>query len=260
MTPRVLVLGIALAGIPGCGLFGDDEPEQNDGEVCTRDDECSAGYCTIASLCAHTPCDCPSGSCAVGGEETGTCRDGWVCVGHESIFEPVVDFFGGEPNDSDGYCIPRCADGCPEHYVCDGELCSPDEYWAYPAPTITWSGAASGEIVGRDAMITVPVEEGSTLALVGSASSPTGAAIMGFAWTTVSQAGDYAMQQGASIEVSVPMGQGSFRRAELTASDAQGRTGFATVIFEACLGAGTSCGYEGSGCCTSCDDATSSCR
>jgi hypothetical protein len=260
MRSFALALGMVLLGSPGCVLFEEDEPAQNDGDVCSRDDECSAGYCTSASICAHSMCDCPSGSCAAGGEETSACRDGWVCVGYESIFEPVVEFFHGEPDDSDGYCIPSCADGCPEHYTCNGELCSPDEYWAYPTPAIAWSGAASGELAGRGATTTVSVEEGSSLTLVGSATSPTATEITGLSWATNSQAGGHEMLEGAMLELTVPTGAGSYARAELTAIDAQGRAGIMSVVFQACFGAGTSCGYEGSGCCTSCDDATSTCR
>jgi hypothetical protein len=251
-------LGSLLLGLVGCGAFV--EPDPSDGDVCDRDDDCATGYCTLASLCSHGACDCPSGSCAPGGEETSDCRDGWVCVGHDSIFDPVIDFFGGEPDESDGYCLPRCADGCPAHYVCEGELCSPDALWAHPVPTIAWSGPASGELVGRDATTHVLVEEGTTLSLVGSASSPRHTEITGLSWVTSSQAGEYASFEGATVELAIPAGPGSYRRAELTATDARGRTGIVSVVFQACFGAGTTCGYEGSGCCTSCDEATSTCR
>jgi hypothetical protein len=259
MRPLARMLGLALLGSVGCGAFG--EPEQTDGDVCERDDDCESGYCTLASVCSHARCDCPSGSCAPSGEETDDCRDGWVCIGHESIFEPVVDFFGGQPNDSDGYCMPRCADGlCPEHYLCSGELCTPDAFWAYPVPAIAWSGAASGEADGRGSSMSVTVEEGSTLSLTGSATSPMGTEITTLAWTTNSQSGEHASFEGPTIVITVPTGAGSFRRAELTATDARGRTGLLDVVFQACFGTGTTCGYEGSGCCTSCDDATDTCH
>jgi hypothetical protein len=260
MKSIALTLAFVLLGAAGCEAF-DDEPDQSDGEVCSSDDECSTGVCTTASLCSHHACNCPSGSCAPAGEETDACRDGWVCVGYESIFAPVVDFFGGEPNEKDGYCVPRCEGGCPEHYLCNGDLCSPDTLWPYPTPIISWSGVVSGELHGGDAVTTrVTVEEGSTLTLRGSAQSPDGTMITGLTWTTVSQAGDSMTIEGESLEITVPVGAGSYRRAELTAIDARGRAGIIDVVFDACFGAGTTCGYEGSGCCTSCDDASSTCQ
>lgn len=259
MRSCVLGLGVVLLSAAGCGLFGEEDPAPTDGNVCRADDECSTGTCTLASLCSHSVCRCPSGSCAPGGEETSACRDGWVCVGYESFFDPVVDFFGGEPNESNGYCAPRCADGCPEHYTCEGELCMPDEYWAYPVPNIAWSGAASGE-TAVSGTPSVHLEEGSRLTLVGSATSPDGTPIERLSWTISGSDQELTMQEGESLEITIPAGAGGYRHVELTVYDARTRTGNASVTFEACLGTGTACGWEGSGCCTSCDDATSTCR
>jgi hypothetical protein len=195
----------------------------------------------------------------MGGEESQDCRDGWVCVRYDSIFDPLKEFFGGTPNPSDGYCQPSCAAGCPEHYVCDGELCSADQLWTIPAPTIAWSGAVVGELTGHEQMTTVVVEGGSTIILSGSATPTSGATVVGLSWTTTSSIGDYLYFDGATIETTVPLGAGDFRRVEFDATDDRGRVGHISVIFEACAGAGETCGYAGSGCCNGCADATNTC-
>lgn len=250
------LFGIALLG-SACGLFGEDE--LTDGAVCSVNDECSTGVCTSASLCSHSRCECPSGNCAAAGEPTEDCLDGWVCVGYDSVFDPLKEFFGGMPNPSDGYCQPSCEAGCPEHYICDGDLCTPDVTWAAPEATIVWSGAASGELSGREQSTTVIVEEGSTLSLTGSAVSPTGATIVGLTWTTVSEAGDSMTFEGPAIETTIPIGVGSYRRVELDAIDDRARSARLTVTFEACTGSGVTCGFEGSGCCSGCDDVSNTC-
>jgi hypothetical protein len=246
-----------LSGLLGCGLFGVEA--QTDGEVCSTEDDCSTGVCTSGNLCSHSRCECPSGNCAAGGEQTDDCLDGWVCVGYDSILDPVKEFFGGTPKPDDGYCQPSCAAGCPDHYVCSDEFCTPDVSWAYPVPTISWTGAATGELSGRDQSMTVVVEGGSTISLTGSAESPSGAAIVSLDWTTVSEAGDYASFAGTMIETTVPTGAGSYHHVELDVADDQHRGGHITVTFEACLGPGSTCGYAGSGCCGSCDAGTNSC-
>jgi hypothetical protein len=231
--PRIV--GLALLAGSACGLFG--EEELTDGEVCTANDDCETGVCTSASLCSHSRCECPSGNCPTSGETSPDCRDGWVCVRYDSLFDPLKEFFGGTPNPSDGYCQPSCDAGCPEHYLCEGELCTPDAAWAAPEPTIAWSGAASGELTGRDQMMTVIVEEGSTITLTGSAVSPMDATIVSLTWTTVSGAGDYMSFEDATIETTVPLGAGSYRRVEFDAVDDRARSSRVTVIFEACSGA-----------------------
>jgi hypothetical protein len=226
-----MIAGLALFGASACGLFGEGEP--TDGDVCSVDDDCSTGVCTSASLCSHTRCECPSGTCPEMGEQSSDCRDGWVCVRYDSIFDPVQEFFGGTPDASDGFCQPSCAAGCPDHYVCDGELCSADSLWVTPEPTIMWSGAVTGELTGHDQMMTVAVEEGSTITVSGSAVSPAGAAIVQLAWTTVSGSGDYMYFEDATIETMVPLGAGDYRRVEFDATDDKGRVGHISVIFEA---------------------------
>lgn len=249
---------LILAFAPACGLFG-DEP-QTDGQVCSVDDDCSTSVCTNANLCSHSRCTCPSGNCPVkGGEQTSDCLDGWLCVKYDSIFDPAKEFFGGKANPSDGYCQPSCAAGCPEHYLCDGDLCVADQSWAAPQLTVTWTGPVSGELEGRGQSTTVAVEEGSTLNLTGSAVSPTGEQIISQTWTTVSAAGDLVQFEGEAIETTVPLGQANYRRVEFSVIDARARTSYLTVIFEGCIGAGGTCGYSGSGCCNGCDGVDNVC-
>jgi hypothetical protein len=200
-----------------------------------------------------------------GGEVTSDCLDGWVCVGYDSltdfVTDPIVEYFGGKPNKHNGYCQPTCEAGCPEHYLCDdgGEFCVPDSLWAHPVPSVVWSGGASGELSGRDATMTVLVEAGSTITLSGSGSSPRGAPIVGYSWTTVSAEADYLDLEGQTIETTVPA-MGYYRRVDLTVADDRSRTGMLSVTFEACQGPGATCGYQGSGCCSgSCDDASNTC-
>ncbi|PRQ03286.1 hypothetical protein ENSA5_17230 [Enhygromyxa salina] len=252
----ILGFGLAVSGAVGCGLL---DPEPSDGEVCESDSDCTTEHCTSYGLCSHSRCECPSGQCAEGGELSSDCRDGWRCVGYDSIFDPVKEFFGAKVNESDGYCQPSCEDGCPDHYLCNGgdEFCSPDPAWAYPVPAVSWTGDASGELSGRDQSLTVVVEDGSTITLNGSGSSPRGAPIVGLSWTTVSSAADYMDFEGPTIETTVPAG--SYRRVELRVADDEARSGMLTVIFDSCHGPGTTCGYQGSGCCNSCDDATDTC-
>jgi hypothetical protein len=62
-----------------------------------------------------------------------------------------------------------------------------------------------------------------------------------------------------AVAVTIPEG-GSFTRAELTVTDAKMRAGLLYVVFEACSGTGGQCGYQGSGCCNGCDDASNLCQ
>lgn len=257
MPTRSWLLAFALVGAASCGLF--DEP-QTDGEVCRDDDECSTGVCTAANLCSHSACECPSGNCALGGEQSSDCRDGWVCVGYDSVWDPLKEFFGGEPNKGDGYCEPSCTAGCPEHYTCDGDLCTPNLAWATPEPTIVWSGAVSGELSGRDQMTTVIVEEGSTITLTGSASSPIGSAIASLTWmTTLPSTGEYMTFEQPTIEITLPEGAGNYLRAELDVIDDHSRNAHISVTFESCAGPGQMCGWQGNGCCNGCDTGSNTC-
>ena len=252
--------GFALA--TGCGIFsvfGEERP--TDGEYCELDEGCSTGVCTTANVCGHSRCRCDDGLCSGEGEPDDACRAGWVCVEYDSIFAPVVDFFGGDPRVDDGYCQPLCEDGCPEHYSCgeDGRLCVVDTMWTYPEPAIVWSGPISGEVRGRGEVAEIEVEGGSVIHLRGEVSSPVGAEIVRRNWETVSGAGDYEdFEDVEELEVVVPMSSG-YRRAEFRVGDSEHRGGMVTVIFWACRGAGEACGYQGSGCCAGCDDATDTC-
>ena len=87
-------------------------------------------------------------------------------------------------------------------------------------------------------MTTVMVEEGSTITITGSAAASSGATIVSTSWTTVSSAADFMYFDGASIETTVPIGAGDFRRVELDVTDDRGRVGHISVIFEACTGTG----------------------
>jgi hypothetical protein len=255
------VAAIVLAGF-GCDLFEElDSVERTDGDPCQTAADCSSGVCTTSGLCSHSSCQCPRDACGSEGTEVAVCRDGWVCVDYDSIFDPVVEFFGGMPAEDRGYCQPRCDADCPEHYACDaqGVFCKPDTLWAHPRPAIRWSGPVYGDLEGSGQSTTVTVAGGTVLVLEGSATSPTGAEITTLQWTTVSQAGDYATWYDERIEITVPEGPGSYRRAELTAVDDQLRSGVTTVIFEACIATGGVCGFEGSGCCSGCDSTTNLC-
>jgi len=162
-------------------------------------------------------------------------------------------------NDNDGYCQLPCGDGCPEHHLCSADFCVPEHGWADPVPTVTWSGAASGMLSGKDAIQMVPLERGKSVSLEATASSATNAAISSFAWNLVDESGQPMASTGDSVELSIAP-EGSFHRAELTVTDAKKRSSMLQVIFEGCSGTGEPCGYEGSGCCSDCDRATNVCN
>jgi hypothetical protein len=253
----VLWLGVALVG-SGCGLVPAEDTKRADGERCSTNDECRSGTCTTNELCAHNSCDCPGDSCPANGAHSADCGSKWVCLTSTSIVEDVGQFFSGD-TDNDGYCELPCSEGCPEHYFCGGQYCVPDQGWVSPVPTISWSGAQEGMETGKGASTTLRVEPGKTVALEASAESPTGVAIAAFAWNLVDSSGLQTQTSGASLDVTLAPADG-FRRAELTVTDAKQRAALSYVIVEACLGAGMDCGFQGSGCCTSCDDATNICN
>jgi hypothetical protein len=221
-----------------------------DGARCKQDDECASGTCTSYELCAHSLCDCPGSTCSEGGEASSDCQDNWVCTDAKSLFDPVREYFGGEPPKDKGYCWPRCEGGCPEHYSCTGTLCTPDTAWANPVPAVTWSGVVQGQLEGPGSQ-TIETEQEKSVTLRASATSPADASIASYAWTLVSGAGVYEMHSGPELSFSVEAG--SFRRAELTVTDDQHRASMLTVIFSACAGTGAQCGFQGSGCCHGCD-------
>ena len=265
MHARLVELGVALccacAGSSGCFIFdAPDDEAPSDGDFCTEDDDCSTGVCTTYGLCSHTHCTCPGDACAEDGTTVDACRDGWVCVDKDSIFDPVTEFFGGEASERRGLCQAPCDEGCPEHYSCDleGVFCRPDTAWADPVPTLRWTGAATGEISGAGAMMEVVVEGGSRIVLEGSATSPADAPIEALTWTVVSPGASEEQLDGDEIEVVVPPASG-YSRVELMATDDRQRRSVVTVVFDACLGAGETCGYGGAGCCEECEAVSNTC-
>lgn len=254
----ILVVANSLLGCELATLIAEDEDEPglDDGSFCTENDECESGTCTSSQLCAHSWCECPGDTCAGSGDPSPDCNKDWVCTDNK-FFDGFREFFGGDPAENRGYCQAPCAPGCPEHYVCEGgQFCLPDRQWAAPVPTIQWTGAASGTLTGKSATETVTVEEDQAVVLSASATSPTKTDIQSLRWNLVTGSGTVESTE-ASVEVMVPAG--SFLRAELSVLDERSRTGFASVIFEPCGGAGKTCGYEGSGCCNGCADATNTC-
>jgi hypothetical protein len=256
------VLLVAASTFVGCelaSLVAEATEEEDrglaDGAFCTADDECGSGRCTTYQLCAHSTCDCPGDACAETGDRSPDCHEDWVCTDNK-FFDRFREFFGGDPRDDRGYCQAPCTPACPEHYVCNGQFCLPDSNWTAPVATISWSGAVSGSVTGRNASESLAVEEGQTLMLSASATSPLDAKIETYRWILHTAQGTVESDQQA-VEIAIEAG--SFQRAELTVLDEKSRNGSASVIFEPCGGAGKTCGYQGSGCCNGCDDATDTC-
>jgi hypothetical protein len=177
-------------------------------------------------------------------------------VYYESVFESIGEVFDVEHDMDGGYCQPLCEAGCPEHYACRGRFCVAQSEWVNPQPTVTWSGAVEGALDGlghRD----VEVEAGLPVTLTASATSPIDAEITAYQWTIVRGSGEREQIEATSVEVAAEAG--SYVRAELIVSDAELHNALVSVTFSACSGAGTQCGYQGSGCCVGCDDATNTC-
>jgi hypothetical protein len=253
------VLAVGLWG-SGCievpGTQHEDE-RLDDGSVCETNDDCKSRLCGIVTkMCSHSTCDCPGDACDAQGEASSDCAHGWVCVYYESIFEDIGQVFNVEHDMNGGYCQPLCEAGCPEHYTCAGRFCKPDDHWTYPVPKVTWSGAATGELTGRDQMIDVDVQHDQSVQLSASATSPIDAEIKMVQWMLISNV-DRTEVMGNDAELSVDAG--SFTRAELTVIDADGRAGLMYVSFNACSGPGDACGYQGSGCCNGCDSTGTTC-
>jgi hypothetical protein len=181
-----------------------------------------------------------------------------LCVLSTNVVEDIGQFFSGD-RDNDGYCQLPCSAGCPEHFACGGEFCAPIPGWADPVPSASWSGAAEGTVTGAGAEMKVPLERDKPVTLTASATSPADAKISTFGWNLVDESGTQTTSTGETVDVTIAPG-GSYRRAELTVTDAKMRAGLLYVIFEACSGAGEECGFQGSGCCSSCDDASNSCQ
>ena len=261
---RVLLLMLSCLASANCELaaiVAEDEEDEGkpDGARCREDEECRSGFCTSEELCAHSTCDCPGNTCGATGKATEPCAEHWVCMDADSIFDGVEEFFGGHPRKDKGYCQPLCQPECPEHYYCKGTYCAPQLGWADPVPSVVWSGAASGTKEGNGMTAEVQLERAKSVRLEGSASSPTDAAITSVSWKRVSSRGEEELVQGPVLDVVLGVDD-SFARAELTVTDERSRTAFLTVIFAACIGAGETCGYEGSGCCNSCDRTLNVCQ
>jgi len=241
-----------------CSALPHEDEKVADGAHCTESAQCKSGNCTRDELCSATPCDCPGDSCSASGEHSGDCESAALCVLSTNLVEDFGQFFSGD-SDNDGYCQLPCEAGCPEHFACGGQFCTPIVGWADPIPSASWSGAAEGTVTGAGAEMKVPLERGKLVTLTASASSPVGAKIGPFAWNLVTESGTSTPSTGKTVDVTIEPG-GSFSRAELTVTDEKMRGAVLYVIFEACSGAGEQCGYQGSGCCSSCDDASNLCQ
>jgi hypothetical protein len=237
-------------------LEPEPEPANDDGDYCATDADCANGRCNENHLCAHTACDCPGETCDPAGEAARQCREGWLCVGYDSILDPVGEFFGAEPDEDDGYCQAPCSIGCPEHYICRGTLCAADPYWHHPAVSVAWSGGAEGSTGA--ASHTIRIERGLSLAFVASATSPIDAEIESYTWTLIHSRGEQTEHTGPSLELRVDEPDGVVR-VELVARDGEWNSDRLDIQFDTCSGTGQTCGYQGSGCCVDCDDATDTC-
>jgi hypothetical protein len=226
----------------------DAEPRDNDGELCANDSDCSSGICTSYRLCAHTKCNCPGSTCTAGGEVVDECKQGWLCSDAESIFDGAEEFFGGTPAMDQGYCHLPCDTTCPEHYYCNGTNCVPDRDWVDPEVTVSWSGAITGSTTYDQ---TVQLEVGKTVSVTASAVSPLEIPLEPFDWKLVRGSGERIESMGDGVEFTLL--DESYVRVELVVRDAEYNSASVHVVFESCRGAGTQCGYQGSGCCNGCN-------
>lgn len=235
--------------VGGCLVVGEEqEPPNNDGEVCDTDADCSSGVCASYHLCAHSRCNCPGSTCTSGGEVVDACKEGWLCSDAESIFDGAEEFFGGTPAKDQGYCHLPCTATCPEHYYCNGTSCVPNRDWVDPVVTLSWSGAVSGTATHDE---TIQLAAGSTIHVTASATSPWDVPLEPFAWTIARSTGERVDSSGA--DVGFTLQDESYVRVELTVRDTEFNSANLNVVFESCRAAGTQCGYEGSGCCNGCD-------
>jgi hypothetical protein len=235
--------------------FGDSPSGAADGSECDVNADCKSQICNQMKLCAHSQCDCPGESCAEGGESSHDCAKGWLCVYYESFLGDVGEVFGQDHDYDAGLCQAPCSAGCPKHYTCNagGSWCTADAYWAYPVPSVSWTGAASGTLAGRDQTTIVPLEIGKPVTLAAQASSPIGMSVDDFKWTWTNQSGATMQVAGHSATFMLDEMQMA-GRADLQVTDPDARTGQLSVQFQGCFGAGKACGWQGSGCCTMCDD------
>jgi hypothetical protein len=260
---RSFVLAIGLLSLTGCEFVsaledGEEAEGRADGALCGGPEDCKSERCTTAQLCAHSPCRCSGDACGPNGKESSACSEGWVCTDASNYFDDVREFFGGEAPKDRGYCQPTCEAGCPEHYTCSGgTFCKPNTDWANPVPTIRWTGASEGDTSDSN-MKRVELEFKGSVTLRASASSPTGASITRYHWSWSSSR---ASGESEEQELELPLDpETNYLRAQLIVSDERSRSGLTDVVFESCFGSGTTCGYEGSGCCSGCDRETDRCK
>jgi hypothetical protein len=243
--------------LAGCPVLAGEAERLGDGERCSEDEECRSGTCTSSELCAHSSCECGGTTCEPPGEPARQCADGWVCSDEKGLFDGVQEFFGGTPREDKGYCHPLCSAGCPEHYACQGELCVPDVSWNEPVPSVTWSGALSGKVEGKNAMQTLQLEVGQKVKLRATASSPTNREITSYSWMYLG--GGFETIQGPELEFALRP-EDAWQQVNLYVGDDHAKSALITFYFEACLGQGETCGYDGSGCCHGCDQQANLCQ
>jgi hypothetical protein len=188
------------------------------------------------------------------------CSPGWKCVYYETVFGDIGEVFNIDRDSDGGYCQRPCAGGCPEHYMCrDGEWCTPDSNWPNPIPTAQWTGGSEGSLGGRDQMKVVPLEIGQSVMLSATGESPLGLPVQTFLWTITQGSRGQEMVDGPTASFTLA-DTGSYVRVELSVRDSEYRTSMLTVTFDGCFGAGKTCGYQGSGCCTTCDKTNNTCQ
>jgi hypothetical protein len=245
--------------LPDLGSEDSTEQGLRDGSVCVMDEDCRSKQCGRDRLCGHSLCDCPGDSCDAMGEKSKDCASGWVCAYYESILGDVGEVFGVEHDYDSGYCQPLCAGGCPEHYLCaDGHFCRADDHWNYPTAVVSWSGDAEGMATGREGNTAqATLEQGKSVTLHASATSPIDAPITTYSWTVINGSGIGTMAQGPDLTLT--QGDASYVRADLQVTDDEYRGAALSIAFNSCFGSGHPCGYQGSGCCRSCDDASDLC-
>jgi hypothetical protein len=164
VTSRTMLVSLWLLSLPGCW-----DGTASVGDPCEEKQECSSGLCLQESrygewtgwregYCTRTcRTDCKEGGVCVAFadasyclsvcESDGACRLGYLC--HPGL----------------GACLPDCREG----FDCDGEVCGPDGFCAFPAwdttsgssgtatdGTQTDEGGNNGTDVGMDAEIGAP--------------------------------------------------------------------------------------------------------
>lgn len=213
----------------GDTLGSESSLTKNDGDYCEQASDCSSELCTNSRLCAHSRCKCSGEECPQEGEPSGDCREGWVCTDAKSLLDPVDEFFGGEPAKNKGYCAPSCAAGCPEHYLCDGELCRADAEWLTPQVEMSWTGTIEGL---TDTERTIPLSPNAALIVSATTRSPVDVDYEPLRWTIVDgSTGERVEQTGSTIALSLDGAR--YKRVELMACDTELHCASLHVVFEA---------------------------